>query len=453
MHNRLRLLFKIFYNTFYTFLYIVLLGLLIITPADAIRQALANRQLYNVFMVAGTYLLTLLLAALIYASRIYTNRSVVAAIPKTWIPVEKGDVGKSVRKMILDGLNRSAIIAWDSRPRVSKGEPVLVVSEPEARDSIAKPLHSQEKPRKRQKFLRKIRTSAVPDQPTVAIPMQSPVWGGIEHPGWSSPFTPDLANLQYITVIQELPHLIEAKAVSLAPSDPNSNTSAPTPDLRAIELLQRPATMGLRDYITQLISLGVLPAVSPASTFLSAYEHARFSSDTLTESDFRELMRLFADILRIMTSLDPTILDNLDVATPSIDAETDIDDDASSKSTPVTPRSRSLMSDSASSRSGSGSEGTIRTAPSRRLATNGTSTGRSPSKGFSTAPATPRSRKERSGLPRTASGNSFAQTRGMYQPSSSDSLSSRSVSAESVIKLTPSSDRAELPYTLTLPSR
>src|ERR1700694_1834863 len=111
-------MFRIYYSTFFTFLSIILLALLLITPADAINQALNNNQLYNVFVIAGGYLLTLVLALIIYASRLYTNRTIIAGIPKAWIPVENGDVRKSVRKMIEESLSRSAVIAWNARPRV-----------------------------------------------------------------------------------------------------------------------------------------------------------------------------------------------------------------------------------------------------------------------------------------------------------------------------------------------
>src|SRR5271155_5474790 len=99
-------LFSLFYTSFFTILNIVLFALILITPADAIHQALNNNQLYNVFVIAGCYLLTVVLAILIYGSRLYTNRSVLAAIPKAWIPVEKGDVNEKVRRMIMESLSR-----------------------------------------------------------------------------------------------------------------------------------------------------------------------------------------------------------------------------------------------------------------------------------------------------------------------------------------------------------
>jgi hypothetical protein len=441
---KLSLAFRIFYTSFFSLLNLVLLALLLITPADAIRQALNNRQIYNIFVIAGGYLLTVLLAILIYAARLYTNRSVLAGIPKTWIPVEKGEVNKKVRKMIVASLSRSAAIAWDSRPRVAP-QPTTIVSVLETRDPVAKAPEPEEG-KKEYGCLRKRRTQPEKDEHTVTIPPHQPVWGEISHNGWSSPTSLDLPNLQYTTVVLELPHLIEARAVSLAPPDPDSTTEPPMPDIQAVSILQRPASMGLRDYITHLTSLGVITSPALATPFLSTYEYARFSSRPLTEPRFRDLMKQFSEVLRSIKPLSPVVLASLDIDPP----ESDIDDDASS--TP-TERSRSLTSaHSVSSRSGS--EGTIRTAPSRRVGTNGSPGTRRKKTEFSTAPATPRSKKRV--VSRTPSVNSFAQSRVPYNggggTSSSESL--RSTSQGSVIKLSRTNEDGELPevpYVLTIP--
>ena len=443
-----RLLFRIFYTTFFTILNIVLLALLLITPADAIRQALNNDQLYNVFVIAGCYLLTVLLAILIYASRLYTNKSVLQGIPKTWIPIEKGEVSKSVRKMIEASLRRSAAIAWDSRPRIAS-QPTTIVNEPDTRDAVAIISAAEpepvEKGKKRERsFLHRQRTDTEKDEHTVAIPPYQPVWGDIAHNGWSPPTSPDFPNLQYTTVIMELAHLIEARAVSMAPADPESTSNPPMPDLRAVDVLQRPAAMGLRDYIGHLTSVGVLS--SPTTDFLATYEQARFSPQPLAEPEFRQLMAQFADLLRNIQPLSSTILASLDIDP----LESDIDDDVSSAST---PRSRSLVSAHTPS-TRSGSEGTIRTAPSRRVGT-----GNSPTKRpeFSTAPETPRSRKSKisqkqPAISRSSSMNSFAQSRRPYNGSSGDSSESlRSSSQGSVIRLSSTNESGQLPYTLIIP--
>jgi hypothetical protein len=207
-------------------------------------------------------------------------------------------------------------------------------------------------------------------------------------------------------------------------------------------LLQRPAAMGLRDYIGQLTDVGIITSASTTTEFLASYEYARFAARPLSEHEFRDLMKLFAEVLRSMNPLSADVLASLEIDPP----ESDIDDDGgSSTSTPVTERSRSIAS-SRKVGSRTSSEGTIRTAPSRRPGTNS-----SPSKsrrGFSTAPATPSKTRV---ISRTPSMNSFAQSRRPYNGSngaSSESL--RSTSQGSVIKLSRTNE-GELPYTLNIP--
>lgn len=432
----LRALFHFFYRLFYILLILVLIGLLLITPAETIQQARKNGQQLNAIVIGVGYALTVTLAVGVYLTRLYTNKTVLNAIPKTWIPVEKGEVTKKVRKMIVASLARSAAIARDSRPRVSP-EPATIVSDPHARDTIAKAPESEHEEKEGRWFLRKRPKQPEKEEPTVTIPPPSPVWGNITHNGWASPSSHDLPNLQYTTVILELPHLIEARAVSLAPPDPESTAQPPMPDIRAVDLLQRPASMGLRDYIGHLMTIEVLTSPSLATDFLSAYEYARFAAQQLSEEQFRDLMKQFSEVLRTMTALSPAILSSLD-----IEQESDIDGDASSSSTPATPRSRSPVS----SLSASGSEGTIRTAPSRRVGTLA-STRRSE---FGTAPATPRSRNRV--VSRSPSMNSFAQSKRPYAISSrSSSASLRSTSQGSVIKLSRTNEEGELPYTLNMP--
>ncbi|KAL2005797.1 hypothetical protein VTN00DRAFT_10290 [Thermoascus crustaceus] len=287
-------LYRILYTTVFAFLSFVLLCLILLTPGDAIYQCYKNHKLTNIFIITGAYIITFLLAALIYASRIYTNRSVLAGIPKAWIPVEKADVGKSVRRLVVEGFARSAIIAYQARPRDTSGE----------EDG---PL----------------------DYQMLMVDRERPPWGHISHPGWCSPSSPDLPNLQYQSVIQELPHLIEAKAVSLAPPDPHLSPShhyhhhldpyrprsaaeeQSIPDPRVVEILQRPATMGMREYLGHLASLKLINPPRLGAEFLAIYERARFSSQPLHETEFRTLMGIFAEILRGMKAVDPQVLDEI----------------------------------------------------------------------------------------------------------------------------------------------
>lgn len=312
----LPLLFRIFYNSFYTLLSVILLALILITPSDAIRQALSNRQLYNVFVIAACYFVTALLALLIYASRIYTTRSVLAAIPKTFIPIEHGDVPAAVRAMIGDGLKRSALVAWNARPRVP-GDLTAAVD-----IGLACPLPDQPKEPKTRRIARKYhkllsarRRHHEGVEERALVPSDESVWGDIRHSGWSSPTSPDLANLHYTPVIMELPHLIEAKAVSL---------SGPTQ--QSLTLLPRPMQMGLREYIVYLLELGVVAREAPWKPFLEGYEYARFSCKPLTEREFRRLMHLFADVLRGVRPLGGE--------EEGAQYDSDIDDDASGSPTP-----------------------------------------------------------------------------------------------------------------------
>ena len=205
-----------------------------------------------------------------------------------------------------------------------------------------------------------------------------PPWGIVKHDGWSSPSTGDLSDLNFMPVIMELPNLIEAKAVSLTPGldeanedeadisdeedegeneenhgegtdeveaeeDGNGNTipkspaqdpppsenahpphprkqrtSQPSPflpDPLAMEILQRPPNMNLRDYLFYLSSLNLLPNPSSSAhtssntlqDFLALYEKARFSPSSLSETSFRQLMELFATLLRSMNKVDEDV--------------------------------------------------------------------------------------------------------------------------------------------------
>lgn len=257
------------------FLALVCFCLILLTPADAIYQCWETNRPTNIFFIAGAYVIAFILAILIYVTRIYTNRTTLAGIPKAWIPIEKEDVNKSVRRLVMEGLARSAVISYQARPRDTADE-----------------------------------TESFSNYKELLVDPDRPPWGSVEHPGWSSPASPDLPNLPYRTVIQELPNLIEAKAVSIAPADDSlSHAADPFPDTRVVEVLQRPASMGLRQYIRHLTNLGVINSPELGADFLALYERARFSSHQLHEAEFRELMHLFAEILRGITSLAPPVLE------------------------------------------------------------------------------------------------------------------------------------------------
>ena len=435
-------LFRIFYSTTFTVLTLILAAAVLITPGDHIYQSFHAGQIYHIFIIAGFYLLTLIIAVLFYGGRLYATRSALANIPKQWSITEEGKgvgikLGK-VGRVIQKGLQRSAWVAYDSMPRNLKedGERGRRTTE----DHLGMGVGAERKSEESEHSIR-------------------PPWGTISHPGWSSPSSPDLPNLHYEPVILELPHLIEAKAVSLASPDPlyepppeseAEEQQAPIPDPLAVSLLQRPASMGLREYIAHLTNLNMITPPSLSTDFLTIYEQARFSGEELNELEFRGLMSVFAEILRNMTPLDQAIIDELHAeaeelelssSSESIIAAGDAADDMSLRTNETvshTPQPdiypSNSTSDSASTTSSTPSNhGTIHTVPSRPSAT----------RNDSNISRTTRT-SQRRGL-RTPSIPSLRPVRSFA--SGSARLSVRSVSSGgSVIRLKEARTRLDLPF-------
>ncbi|KAF2471812.1 uncharacterized protein BDR25DRAFT_23163 [Lindgomyces ingoldianus] len=438
MHIRIPL-FRIWYSTTYTVLFFILIVLLAVTPGDTIYQSIRSNELQKLFVIGGVYVLTFLIVLLVYSTRLYTNRTVLQAIPKSYIPVEDGEVGKIVRRMIVKVLKRSAIVAWDSNPRDVRGE-VRDDGEGGARPSTAERNHSAFK--RRSNFL---------ESTIIPVAAASPPWGRVSHPGWASPASDDLPNLQYWSVITELPNLIEAKAVSLAPRDPavegpaHAEDNTPMlPDAQVVALLQRPAPMGLREYLSRLSSYGLINPASLGPKFLAQYEYARFSTQPLPEPEFRNLMAVFADILNGMTELDPAIIEEVRVEDVESDIRSLAPSQSSSSSTGSairyrTPRLAGQAEFShteavSSHRDGSESPQTVRTALSFR---------RNFSSGGHILPRTPSERSLGSGSVRI---RQLQRSPSTILPNSSSSSSSSLRSARSVVRLRQSPEEGELPY-------
>ena len=296
-------IFRIFYSTTFSLLLLLLLALLLISPADGIYQSYINEQLWNVVVIAGTYLLTLIVSIFIYATRLYTTRTHLASIPKTYIPIRKGDATASVRRLIAEGLERSAAIAYNAHPKDVR----------QVEDDTLAPGTG----------------TSVPSN-SAPVSRSLPAWSTIEHPGWSSPISDDLPNLHYEPVILELPHLLEAKAVSLAPPDPlvaetqadtsSSNPQQILPDPLAVSLLQRPVSMPLHDYLSHLTSLSMIQSDNLTSDFLHIYESARFSAEPLSSASFRNLMANFTTLLETMNAPSPAALAAFIPSTPTTSA-------------------------------------------------------------------------------------------------------------------------------------
>jgi hypothetical protein len=442
MHT-LGLFFRVVYRFFYILLHLLLVALLLVSPGDISNQARLRDNYVPILIVGLGYVLTVLLVLFVYITRLIINKNGLKAIPKSWMPIDKGDVSKRVRKMIVANLSRSAAIAFSSRPRLV---------EPEMISAMENPVEEKEEEkddfrRKSMQLLRLKKTATMEEEMGIKLPPLKPVWGEIEHLGWASPESPDLPNLQYSSVILELPNLIEAKALTLAPPDPTSQTEPPMLDAEAVGLLQRPLNIGLRGYLLHLADLGVLEASALITDFIVMYEDARFSTRMISNARFRELMHNFAEILRSMQPLDPAVLypDSDDDGNGAASAsDSDIDNDAPLGTGPSTPASGRLSSDTSR---------VVRRQRRPPLAGRGSSASGTWQQAYRTAPTTPKSRRAGVSLSRSSSVNSFAQTRQPYALSShASSASLRSSAAGSVIRLPERREETGgLPYVLTLP--
>lgn len=429
---RIPTLFRIWYSTTYTVIFGILLVLLAVTPAETVYQSIRSDELQKIFVIGGVYVLTVLAILLVYSTRLYTNRSVLQAIPKPYIPIEDGEVGKLVRRMIVKKLRRSAVVAWDSMPREVRGE---------AGDEDGQgPARAHHHSKRRHAF------------PATVIPVnpESPPWGHVAHPGWASPASPDLPNLQYSNVVNELPNLIEAKAVSLAPPDPALEDHAlriqetpMLPDAQIVALLQRPRTMGLRNYLARLSSFGLLNPPTLGPKFLSLYEYARFSTKCLTEHEFRDTMAVFTEILNGMTKLDPAVIDEARAASsdnetrslaPTVSSFTSSQDSSRTGLPYRTPMVDNCSEFSFEEHSSPNSPQTVRTAPSMIRTMSG---------GAFDQPRTPSMRS-------AVSGEGSVRRRTMQRSPSTllpDSSASSLRSAGSVVvRLNPSPGVGDLPY-------
>ncbi|KAI1424842.1 hypothetical protein F5Y12DRAFT_750475 [Xylaria sp. FL1777] len=447
---------RIAYNSVYGFLCLVLTLLLLVVPGDFIQQALINtHQVINLIVIAIVYVITILIVLFVYFLRLYVTRTVLASIPKPWIPVDKGDVKKEVHNMIVKSQSQSAAVAWEARPRVITSNDASR-NMPEAaavagrRGSVAgheNTDHVQPRQSRRSFQLSRSRPSTAVEDGTMTdttSPPWRPLWGEVEHCGWGSPASPDLANLQYATVLAELPNLIEAKAVAQAPPDPDSVPTAPLLDADAVMLLQRAPNMTMRSYIAHLTSLDVLRGSQDLVRFVDSYERVRFSGRPMSNATFRSLMHLFAELLRAMQPLNPNILSDDDNSSLGFDGH--IDDDAPQNSNPTTrtpsPSLNSIRSIHSFDRNpksahaprldtqnlSAATQGQYRTAPTtQRSGTGGTLVSRSPSS--------------------ASSASSFAHSRRPYPASRASSVS---LGSGSVIRLATASDTGSLPYVLRL---
>jgi hypothetical protein len=311
--------FRIFYSVTYTILYLLLLVILAITPISLIYSAFRVQAWQYVFMIGGVYLLTFIFAIIIYSSRIYTNRSTLAAVGKAYVPIEEGEVNKKVRKLIVKELEKSAVVAWESRPRDVEGE--ILAAEHDGIWPVDGPV---------------LNHSSQQIGEYIIVNPSDPPWGDIQHDGWSSPSsrqTNKNPHVQFAKVVAEMPHLIEARAVSLAPPAPYDHNSAPIQvldvDPLIVNVLRRPRNAAMREYLIQLSCLGLIQPLHIGDTFLARYERARFCGKPIPGRDFDQLMQTFARLLSGMTGLAPEILHEIrkqSVQPPLVEI-TPLDDD------------------------------------------------------------------------------------------------------------------------------
>ncbi|KAH7039853.1 uncharacterized protein B0I36DRAFT_2901 [Microdochium trichocladiopsis] len=475
------LIFRIVYNSIYVVLCILTAALLLVVPGDIAVQAIFISQSWiNVVILGIVLALALLIILFVYVTRLFITRMALAAIPRAWIPIEKGDVSKNVRELILDDLKRSALIAWTARPKVTSllDQPV-VESESQHEGAELQAASTAEKSSlpglKSFQALRasKSKSKTIDKPPEITVHTASqPVWGHIEHNGWGSPNLPDLPNLQYSAVLAELPNLVEAQAIRLARASIDSTDDLPLFDEDTLKSLALQHYMSMRTYVGHLTSLGVLRDSQITVEFLEIYEKARFSAQPMSEDTFRRLMHLFAELLRNMQPMQTSIfrassdIDDYEGEDYEDSEDGHIDDDAPQDTTPTTParsvaRSRSMRSYQSSMQSRTGSNHlAVGSYYSAHTSSRPQQSRRQQQQSFRTAPTTPRSRLDRASSNRSSSTASqiernFAQTKKPYTASQFSSSSNASLrsggsgSQGSVIRLATAGDDSELPYVLT----
>jgi hypothetical protein len=282
------LLFKVFYSSSFTVVFLLLIAFVGVAPADKLYESYRRRRVIDIIIIAAAWVLTGLIAAFLYGTRLYTNRSILRDIPKTFLPIERDDLpGRYVHRMVQENYICSAVVAYQARPRSRRIE-VEVEGAGERMLTITKRVKHHHH-----------HHSLTGDERALL----DPSWGPIEHEGWQSPASSEIPNLEYARVADELIDLVEAKAVSMAPHDPFltlENSDLPAPDQQWIDSLARYDNTSMRHYLAQLADLGVFPDSNLIDDFLRIYEYERYSGRPLQDAEFQRMMRLFAELLRSM---------------------------------------------------------------------------------------------------------------------------------------------------------
>ncbi|PHH83378.1 hypothetical protein CDD82_1607 [Ophiocordyceps australis] len=241
MHYQ-RFVSRIAYAAIYLVFYLILIGLLLITPGDAINRSVRNKQTYNVWIITVAYVVTAVVVCSVYALRLHVNKTALASIPKTdGATIPKG----AVQKTIEASLDASARVACEAQPRLG-------------------------------------------------CQTTQRAWRAIEHAGYAPPNATQSADVRYRDVVLELGNLLEARVVQ---------TGVGVPGLPA--LLQRQPHMSLRHYLAHLSVLGVIEADKSTTDFIALYEYARFANRPISHARFTHLLRLFALLMRNVRPVSP----------------------------------------------------------------------------------------------------------------------------------------------------
>ncbi|KAK9234498.1 hypothetical protein V1525DRAFT_412908 [Lipomyces kononenkoae] len=99
-------------------------GFVIVTPADLISQALRNKQIFDVIIVAAMYFAVALFALILYVNRLYTVRVALSDIPKRYVPGEE-DFPKRCANTIESELIRCGMIHDALQPADTVSHPGL----------------------------------------------------------------------------------------------------------------------------------------------------------------------------------------------------------------------------------------------------------------------------------------------------------------------------------------
>jgi len=229
--------FHLFYSTTFTLLSLILVALVLVPLGDAIAQSrnyARPTRLANVFVLSGCYLATAVIAVVLYTSRMYAFRRLLADIPKATPPVGRRDLPKRIHAAVTRGISRSAGIALRARPCVGDAE-------------------GGEK-----------------------------VWGVVNHPGWAPPGG-ELKGVEYRALVTELPALLEREAVEMVVR--GMGTVDPG-------VVARPPSVTLRAWLENMVAMDFAPR-DESEVFVALYERARFRirGKGIEEGEFRALMK------------------------------------------------------------------------------------------------------------------------------------------------------------------